>query len=45
MITAISLRARLPHSNVRVLRSPSIGVIGVGEASTPAKAASATPKP
>lgn len=35
MITAISLRTHLPQSKVRVLRSPTLGVIGVGEASTP----------
>lgn len=35
MLAAISLKVRLPQLNVRVLRSPSIGVIGVGEGSTP----------
>lgn len=35
MLAAISLKVRIPQLNVRVLRSPSIGVIGVGEGSTP----------
>lgn len=35
MLAAITLRARLPHLAIRVLRSPSLGVIGVGEGSTP----------
>lgn len=35
MLAAISLKVRLPELTVKVLRSPSIGVIGVGEGSTP----------
>ena len=35
MLAAITLRTRLPGITVRVLRSPEIGVIGVGEGSTP----------
>lgn len=35
MLAAISLKTKLPQLDVRVLRSPSIGVIGVGEGSTP----------
>lgn len=35
MLAAITLRVRLPHLQVRVLRSPALGVIGVGEGSTP----------
>lgn len=35
MLAAISLKVRLPTLSVRVLRSPSIGIIGVGEGSTP----------
>src|SRR5688572_27168794 len=33
-IAAITLKRRLPHLKVTVLRSPDIGVIGVGEGTT-----------
>lgn len=33
-LMALSLRTRLPHLRVRLVRSPSLGVIGVGEGST-----------
>lgn len=33
-LMALSLRTRLPHIRVRLVRSPSLGVIGVGEGST-----------
>jgi tryptophan halogenase len=35
LIAAISLKRKIPQLNVRVVRSRSIGVIGVGEATTP----------
>jgi tryptophan halogenase len=35
-ITAITLKKRIPQLQVKVLRSPEIGIIGVGEGSTPA---------
>jgi tryptophan halogenase len=35
LISAISLKRKIPQLNVRVVRSKSIGVIGVGEATTP----------
>jgi tryptophan halogenase len=35
LIAAISMKRKIPQLNVRVVRSPSIGVIGVGEATTP----------
>jgi tryptophan halogenase len=35
LIAAISFRRKLPTLNVRVVRSPEIGVIGVGEGTTP----------
>ncbi|MES2477290.1 MAG: tryptophan 7-halogenase [Verrucomicrobiota bacterium] len=35
LIAALSLKRKIPQLNVRVVRSPSIGVIGVGEATTP----------
>ena len=35
LIAAISLRRKLPQLTVRVVRSPEIGVIGVGEGTTP----------
>jgi tryptophan halogenase len=35
LIAALSLKRKIPQLNVRVIRSPSIGVIGVGEATTP----------
>ncbi|HSZ59489.1 MAG TPA: tryptophan 7-halogenase, partial [Tepidisphaeraceae bacterium] len=33
-LAAITLKARLPHLDVSVVRSKEIGIIGVGEAST-----------
>jgi tryptophan 7-halogenase len=33
-IAALTLKTKLPHLNVRVVRSPDIAVIGVGEATT-----------
>jgi len=35
LIAALSIKRKIPQLNVRVIRSPSIGVIGVGEATTP----------
>lgn len=35
-MAALTLKRKLPHLNVRVIRSPDIGVIGVGEGTTPA---------
>jgi tryptophan 7-halogenase len=35
LLTAVSLRRKLPELPVRVVRSPDIGVIGVGEGTTP----------
>ena len=35
LIAAISLRRKIPQITVRVVRSPEIGVIGVGEGTTP----------
>ena len=35
LIAAISLRRKLPQLSIRVVRSPEIGVIGVGEGTTP----------
>lgn len=35
LITALSFRRRVPDLKVRVVRSPDIGIIGVGEGSTP----------
>lgn len=35
LLAAISLRRKLPQLAVRVVRSPEIGVIGVGEGTTP----------
>ena len=35
LIAAISLRRKIPQLTVRVVRSPEIGVIGVGEGTTP----------
>ena len=35
LLAALTLRRRLPHLAVRVIRSPEIGVIGVGEGTTP----------
>lgn len=36
LMAALTLKRRLPQLNVRVVRSPDIGVIGVGEGTTPA---------
>jgi tryptophan halogenase len=36
LIAAISLKRKIPRLGVRVVRSPDIGVIGVGESTTPA---------
>ncbi len=33
-MAALTLKTKLPHVSVRVVRSPTIGVIGVGEATT-----------
>lgn len=33
-MAALTLKSKLPHLSVRVVRSPSIGIIGVGEATT-----------
>jgi tryptophan halogenase len=35
-LTALTLKIKMPDLNVRVLRSPEIGIIGVGEGTTPA---------
>src|SRR6476661_5678016 len=35
LIAAISLRLKIPQLSVRIVRSPDIGVIGVGEGTTP----------
>jgi tryptophan halogenase len=35
LIAALSLKKKIPQLNVRVVRSPDIGVIGVGEGTTP----------
>lgn len=35
LIAALSLKRKLPQLNVRIVRSPDIGVIGVGEGTTP----------
>ncbi len=35
LIAAISIKRKIPQLNVRVVRSPDIGVIGVGEGTTP----------
>ena len=34
-LTAITCKARVPNISVTVIRSPEIGIIGVGEATTP----------
>ena len=34
LMTALTLKVKLPYLNVRVVRSPEIGVIGVGEGTT-----------
>jgi tryptophan 7-halogenase len=36
LLAAISLKRKIPHLSVRIVRSPDIGVIGVGESTTPA---------
>src|SRR5262245_58983471 len=33
-LAAITLKQRLPHMHVKLLRSPDIGIIGVGEGTT-----------
>ena len=33
-MAALTLKCKLPHLSIRVVRSPDIGVIGVGEATT-----------
>ncbi len=35
LLVALGLRRKLPQLNLRVVRSPEIGVIGVGESTTP----------
>ena len=35
LIAAIALKRKIPQLNVRIVRSPEIGVIGVGEGTTP----------
>ena len=35
LLAAMTLRRKLPQLNVQVVRSPDIGVIGVGEGTTP----------
>jgi tryptophan halogenase len=35
LLAALTIKRALPQSNVRVVRSPEIGVIGVGESTTP----------
>ena len=35
LIAAISIKRKIPQLDVRVVRSPSLGVIGVGESTTP----------
>jgi tryptophan 7-halogenase len=35
LIAAIGLKRKIPHLEVRVVRSPELGVIGVGESTTP----------
>ena len=35
LIAALSLKRKIPQLNVRIVRSPDIGVIGVGEGTTP----------
>jgi tryptophan halogenase len=35
LIAALSIKKKIPQLNVRVVRSPDIGVIGVGEGTTP----------
>ncbi len=33
-MAALTLKTKIPHLNVRVVRSPNIPIIGVGEATT-----------
>src|SRR4051812_38680722 len=35
LIAALSLKRKIPQITVRIVRSPDIGVIGVGEGTTP----------
>src|ERR1700744_2593184 len=35
LIAALTLKRKMPQASVRIVRSPEIGTIGVGEASTP----------
>jgi tryptophan 7-halogenase len=35
LIAAIGLKRKIPHLEVRIVRSPDLGVIGVGESTTP----------
>src|SRR3954463_7339813 len=35
LIAAISVKRKIPQLSVRIVRSPDIGVIGVGEGTTP----------
>ena len=35
LIAAITLKRKIPALNIRIVRSPEIGVIGVGEGTTP----------
>lgn len=35
LLVALALKRKIPQLNVRIVRSPEIGVIGVGEATTP----------
>ena len=35
LLVALSLKRKIPGLNVRIIRSPEIGIIGVGEATTP----------
>ena len=34
-VAAITLKRKQPHLDIRVIRSPEIGIIGVGEGTTP----------
>ena len=36
LMVALTLKRKLPHLQIRVIRSPDIGVIGVGEGTTAA---------
>ena len=35
LLAALALKRKIPHLNITVVRSPDIGVIGVGESTTP----------